>query len=379
MKRIHSILVAALLGAALLPAALPAQQVYSVARRGLLGFQHEPVGTRGAARMHVVREVIADSPAEKAGLMPGDTIVRINGLTATAATMNIAFEPGDTAVLRVKRGASERDIRIVAAERPGAMRTMSYLLPDTVMGRISIMMDAMRADMDTVRMSGIRMRAGDSTWVYTLGPDSTWVRRMGDSLRVFRLGRDSMRVFQFGGDSAHILFRRDSLGMREFGREFRGLIELDSMRTHILREIEGVHSITADSLFMRAREFGTGDRVFRFSTGGDSAMFSRPGEIFTSGMTIGMRAVAGAELSELNAGLSEYFGTTSGVLVLNARDGTPAARAGLRAGDVITRANDVEVTTIGDLRRAIDTSRPGTTVRLQVQRRGERVDISLQR
>src|SRR5690606_437567 len=106
------------------------------------------------------------------------------------------------------------------------------------------------------RMSAIRMRAGDSMWVYSVGPDSTWVQRMGDSLRVFRFGGDSTRVFHFGGDSARMFFRRDSLGGFGFGSDFRGLIELDSMRTHILRAIDGVHSITADSLFMRSRELG---------------------------------------------------------------------------------------------------------------------------
>lgn len=376
MKRMHGILVAALALAALLPAALPAQEVYTIRPRGMLGIGYDAVGGFNS-RAHVVREVVKDSPAEKAGLMAGDTIIRVNGLAASAQIMGAPFEPGDTVVLRVKRNGRERDVTVVAAARPGATSsTFSYVLPDTVMGRISIIMDAMRAHVDTAHMPMIRLREGDSTWVFRGGADSVFMRRFGDGVNGvfhFRNG-DSTRVFQFGGDSVRAFFHRDSIGVFEFDHEFSGLIELDSLRTRVLRYVEGMPAIIADSMFM-SRD---GNRVFSYGSAGDTLVFARPGEIFAGGMTIGMRAVAGAELSELNEGLSEYFGATDGVLVLNARDGTPAARAGLRAGDVILRANGSAVTSIIDLRRAI-AGREGGSVRLEVQRRGERVTVTLDR
>jgi len=371
MKKLNGLLAALVLAAAL-PASLAAQEYVRIAPRGMLGIRHEPVGMVNP-RQHVVREVIEGSPAERAGLAVGDTIVRINGLSASMQVMNAPFEPGDTVVLRVRRGGRERDLRMVAAERPRGENVFAYTLPDTVMGRISIMMDAMRADLDTLRFSGnIRMRAleGDSGWVYHFGGDSTFIRRFG--------GRDSMFIRSFG-DSTRIFIHRDSVGVFNFGAGGRGFIELDSMRAHVLRTFEDMPAMIADSLFT-FREFRDGDRVIRFGSTStdDTIFFARPAEIFTSGMSIGMRAVAGAELSELNAGLSEYFGAESGVLVLNAREGTPAARAGLRSGDVILRANDADVKSIPDLRRAIE--RAGrNAVRLQVQRRGERVNVTLDR
>jgi membrane-associated protease RseP (regulator of RpoE activity) len=119
-------------------------------------------------------------------------------------------------------------------------------------------------------------------------------------------------------------------------------------------------------------------RVFAYLPG-DSSVFARPGELLRSGYTFGMRAIAGAELAELNPVLGEYFGALEGVLVLNAPDGTPAARSGLRAGDVITQANGQPVTTIASLRRIVERAQPGSTIRLEVLRRGARNTVELNR
>jgi S1-C subfamily serine protease len=53
---------------------------------------------------------------------------------------------------------------------------------------------------------------------------------------------------------------------------------------------------------------------------------------------------AGAYLARLNAGLASALNVrNSGVLIVDIKNGTPAARAGLRAGDVITRADSINV------------------------------------
>ncbi|RMH13542.1 MAG: PDZ domain-containing protein, partial [Gemmatimonadetes bacterium] len=49
----------------------------------------------------------------------------------------------------------------------------------------------------------------------------------------------------------------------------------------------------------------------------------------------GRYLLGGAELSDLNEGLAAYFGVEAGVLVTDVLAGTPAAHAGLRAGDVV--------------------------------------------
>jgi S1-C subfamily serine protease len=101
--------------------------------------------------------------------------------------------------------------------------------------------------------------------------------------------------------------------------------------------------------------------------------------MMTRNFTVGMRAIAGAELFELNPELGEMFGTLEGVLVLNASDGTPAANAGLRGGDVIVSADGKPVTSITSLRRTIEAVRPGGVVKLEVLRRGTRTTVNLNR
>lgn len=349
--RKHHILLTALAFAALLPAASHAQevQVYRVAHRGVLGILTEAVPSGSInARQRLVVDVVTGSPAEKAGLMKGDTIVRINGLAATSQVMSAPFEPGDTVVLRVKRDGRERDITVVAAERSFHFET---LIQDSIGRRMSVILESMRGHVDSIlpRMT-IRRFGNDSSTAIIIGTDTVtmfgrtggvWSGRMvpPDSMRSFFFNMDSVRVF---GDSAR----------------FR------------LRSLEGAMSAWGDSV-----HFGEGG-VFRFF--GDSINVLRPYEVMRTGTLLGMRAVGGAELSDLNEGLGEYFGTSSGVLVMNARSGTPAERAGLRAGDVIIRVNDQSVRNVTELRRRIDEARGGS-IALRVLRRGQNVDVTLPR
>lgn len=63
----------------------------------------------------------------------------------------------------------------------------------------------------------------------------------------------------------------------------------------------------------------------------------------------------GISAGDLTPQLAAYFGVKQGkgVLVREVEDGTPAQKAGLKAGDVIVRAGDKEVDSVADLRRAL--------------------------
>jgi serine protease Do len=61
----------------------------------------------------------------------------------------------------------------------------------------------------------------------------------------------------------------------------------------------------------------------------------------------------GASVEDLSEGLSEYFGVKHGVLVRAVTDGSPAAKAGLKAGDVITAINGSQVEEPSDVSRTI--------------------------
>jgi serine protease Do len=61
----------------------------------------------------------------------------------------------------------------------------------------------------------------------------------------------------------------------------------------------------------------------------------------------------GVTVEELSHQLAEYFGAKDGVLVSAVTEGSAAARAGLKAGDVITSINGTRVTSREDLTRAL--------------------------
>ena len=56
------------------------------------------------------------------------------------------------------------------------------------------------------------------------------------------------------------------------------------------------------------------------------------------------------------------------MLVTSVVPQSPAQKAGIRSGDIIVLFNKIEVTTIEDLKGALDTTKIGATVELQVLR-----------
>jgi S1-C subfamily serine protease len=94
-------------------------------------------------------------------------------------------------------------------------------------------------------------------------------------------------------------------------------------------------------------------------------------------MELGARALAGAQLTDLNEDLAGYFEVESGALVTRVEHDTPAARAGLLGGDVIVSVNGAVVEDVGDVRRRA-AGHEGD-IELIVVRRGERRTIRLDR
>lgn len=80
------------------------------------------------------------------------------------------------------------------------------------------------------------------------------------------------------------------------------------------------------------------------------------------------RGRLGASVQELHGDLAEYFGVRAGVLVTGVAPETAAARAGLKAGDVITAINGKAVATPRELIGALPTSDASQEVMLTVVR-----------
>jgi serine protease Do len=70
----------------------------------------------------------------------------------------------------------------------------------------------------------------------------------------------------------------------------------------------------------------------------------------------------GVSVSSLTKQLGEYFGVSEGkgLLISNVRENSPAAKAGLKAGDVIVAADGKEVKSNMDLMRALNDKKEGT-------------------
>lgn len=82
----------------------------------------------------------------------------------------------------------------------------------------------------------------------------------------------------------------------------------------------------------------------------------------------GVTVLAGAQLATMDAEFAQSLSLEAGVLVLRVPAGTPAADAGLKAGDVVRAVNGQTVRDVSGLRRALAMSRDAA--RLTVQARG---------
>ncbi len=78
-------------------------------------------------------------------------------------------------------------------------------------------------------------------------------------------------------------------------------------------------------------------------------------------------------MTELTPSIARSLGTsvTSGVLVAEVQNGSPAAEAGLKRGDVITAFDDSSVATYADLVGGLRSVSPGDTVSVTVDRSGQ--------
>jgi predicted metalloprotease with PDZ domain len=87
-------------------------------------------------------------------------------------------------------------------------------------------------------------------------------------------------------------------------------------------------------------------------------------------------ALAGAELARVTPDLGESFGVKNGVLVLSVGANTPASRAGLRGGDVITRVDGRDVQTPLQFQRALQQAE-NDGVKLTIVRKRKTVEVKM--
>jgi serine protease Do len=84
----------------------------------------------------------------------------------------------------------------------------------------------------------------------------------------------------------------------------------------------------------------------------------------------------GVEAEPLSSQLAEYFGVKEGVLVRSVNKGSAAEKAGLKAGDVITKVGAQKVVQPADVSRALKSMTPGKGFPIQIMRERKETTVT---
>lgn len=136
---------------------------------------------------------------------------------------------------------------------------------------------------------------------------------------------------------------------------------------------------------MRGNVIGINNAIFSPSGGSVGIGFAIPAEIaapiveqLRSGREI-QRGYLGVRLQPLDEDLALSLGLPKrrGELAQTVEDNSPAGRAGLRSGDIITKVNGKDVTADQTVSFLVANLQPGTTVPVEVLREGKRLNINV--
>jgi C-terminal processing protease CtpA/Prc len=98
------------------------------------------------------------------------------------------------------------------------------------------------------------------------------------------------------------------------------------------------------------------------------------------GLLAGSRPRLGIDAEDLSGHFGAYFGAPDGegVLVREVNSGSPAEKAGVKSGDVITSLNGERIRSLGDLREKLAGKRDEKTVKLGVLRNKSEVSVTVE-
>lgn len=324
----------ALFAAALaVPGAVRAQEDDDCPCPGMIGVVFEVRDDGDGVRVLDVRR---GSPAAEAGVREGDVVIRINGRDAEDVFDDLPEEldAGETVQLRLRRGGDERDVAVVAVRRPGRVAR---------------------------RFGVVRPGAGENAMIF-VGPDSI-------PLQALTMRIDSLQTRLLELNNGEIRMHLDSL-VTLFSDSANVFIQrIPSMQFHL--EGPDLEALESELAELDTENFEIDTQIFDLENQLEG--LERP--FF---MELGRRSAAGAELAEMNEGLRRYFDNVQGgALVIDVGPNTPAARAGLEAGDVIVRAGGRQVNDPEDVRRAF-MGEEDASVALEVVRQGRRRELTVE-
>jgi serine protease Do len=136
---------------------------------------------------------------------------------------------------------------------------------------------------------------------------------------------------------------------------------------------------------MKGEVVGINSQIYSRSGGYQGVSFAIPIDVamevvsqLKSGGKVS-RGWLGVVIQEVSSDLAESFGLDRprGALIAQVQPDGPAAKAGLQASDVILKFNGKPVENSGDLPRMVGTVKPGSTIPLEIWRKGKAQTVSV--
>jgi serine protease Do len=168
-----------------------------------------------------------------------------------------------------------------------------------------------------------------------------------------------------------------------------GLKEGDVVLQYNGMKIEGLEQL---SRLVRETPVGREARLDIFRNGAPLTLMARVGEHpslpgMSDGFSFhmpdvprtiqGLRSpMLGVEAESIDGQLAQYFGVSEGVLVRTVMKGSPAEKAGVKAGDVILRVDEAKVTTPAEISAHLRAAR-GKPVPVAVMREHKEINLTV--
>ena len=124
-----------------------------------------------------------------------------------------------------------------------------------------------------------------------------------------------------------------------------------------------------------AKYMSSGTEGLGFAIPIDDAM-DIASDLITVGYVTG-KAQLGVTVQTMTEANAEYYGTVPGAFVFTVIPRSCADVAGIRPGDIITKLNDTKITTLEELKTALEDYKAGDTVTIEIYRDGDLLRLSL--
>ena len=194
------------------------------------------------------------------------------------------------------------------------------------------------------------------------GEQVTSVRKLNRLIGESAPGHGARLTIRRGGAEQELTV---TLGKREsFMRTFEGLQNIMPLEAEAHRRAEESRA-QGEEVRRRADELRRQAEEWRRANRGGAFAYA-----FGGGRRIGVST------NTLGKQLADYFGVSNGALVSSVEENSPASKAGLKAGDIITEAEGEKVDDAGDLSRLLNRKEEGE-VTLTVVRDRQRRTVKL--